>query len=45
MPGFAGIHHIVDFKIIEAWVTWDNLTGPTQLGLYSPASEEAAEDG
>lgn len=37
---FGGIHRIADGKIAETWVTWDNLTGLTQLGLYPPAPGE-----
>lgn len=33
---FAGIHRIEDGKIAETWVTWDNLTALTQLGLWPP---------
>ena len=37
---FAGIHRIADGKIAETWVTWDNLSGLTQLGLYPPPPRE-----
>ncbi len=33
---FAGIHRIEDGKIVETWVTWDNLAALTQLGLWPP---------
>jgi predicted ester cyclase len=29
----AGVHRLKDGKIVETWVTWDNLTGFAQLGL------------
>jgi steroid delta-isomerase-like uncharacterized protein len=32
----AGIHRIEDGKIVETWVTWDNVTALTQLGLWPP---------
>jgi predicted ester cyclase len=37
---FGGIHRIVDGKIAETWVTWDNLNGLAQLGHYPPVPEE-----
>lgn len=37
---FAGIHRIADGKIAETWVTWDNLAGLMQLGLYPPPPPE-----
>jgi predicted ester cyclase len=40
---FAGMHRIADDKIVETWVTWDNLTGLTQLGLFPPEPPEATE--
>ena len=32
----AGIFRIEDGKIAELWVTWDNLAGLAQLGLFPP---------
>jgi len=40
---FAGVHRIENGKIAETWVTWDNLAGLTQLGLFPPESPEALE--
>jgi steroid delta-isomerase-like uncharacterized protein len=40
---FAGIHRIEDGKIAETWVTWDNLTALTQLGLWPPNEPEELE--
>lgn len=40
---FAGMHRIADDKIVETWVTWDRLTGLTQLGLYPPPMPEEAD--
>jgi predicted ester cyclase len=31
---FAGYHKIIDGKIVETWVTWDNLSALAQLGLF-----------
>ena len=33
----AGIFRFEDGKIAEWWVTWDNLTGLSQVGLFPPA--------
>jgi predicted ester cyclase len=41
---FSGMHRIADGKIVETWVTWDNLTALTQLGLYPPAQEEGTPE-
>jgi hypothetical protein len=40
---FAGMHRIADRKIVETWVTWDNLAGLTQLGLFPPQPPDATE--
>lgn len=40
---FAGIHRIEDGKIAETWVTWDNLTALSQLGLWPPNELEELE--
>jgi len=32
----AGFHRLVDGKISETWITWDNLTSLIQLGLFPP---------
>ena len=32
----AGIFRIEDGRIAELWVTWDNLSGLAQLGLFPP---------
>ena len=39
----AGMHRLVGGKVVETWVTWDNLTGLTQLGLFPPAPQEATD--
>jgi len=41
---FGGIHRIADGKIIETWVTWDNLAGLTQLGHFPPAPEKGTSE-
>jgi predicted ester cyclase len=40
---FAGMHRIADDKIVETWVTWDNLTALSQLGHFPPQPPEATE--
>lgn len=39
----SGIHRIQDGKIAETWVTWDNLAGLVQLGLWPPEASETPE--
>ena len=34
----AGFHRLENGKIVETWVTWDNLAALTQLGLFPPPS-------
>jgi steroid delta-isomerase-like uncharacterized protein len=34
----AGFHRLVDGKIAETWITWDNLASLTQLGHFPPPS-------
>jgi len=35
----AGFHRLENGKIVETWVTWDNLAILSQLGLFPPAPE------
>ena len=37
---FAAVHHLVGGKIVETWVTWDNLAMLNQLGLFPPPAQE-----
>ena len=37
---FAGYHRFAEGKIVETWVTWDNLAMLQQLGLFPPAPVE-----
>lgn len=37
---FAGYHRIVNEKIAETWVTWDNMITLNQLGLFPPPAED-----
>lgn len=35
-----GFHRLEEGKIVETWVTWDNLIILNQLGLFPPPAEE-----
>lgn len=35
-----GFHRLENGKIVETWVTWDNLATLTQLGLFPPPAQE-----
>lgn len=37
----AGFHRLENGKIVETWVTWDNLAALTQLGLFPPSPAES----
>jgi steroid delta-isomerase-like uncharacterized protein len=37
---FGGVHRIENGKIAETWVTWDNVSMLTQLGLFPPPAPE-----
>jgi predicted ester cyclase len=39
----AGFHRFENGKIVESWVTWDNLAMLGQMGLFPPPSPEAGE--
>jgi predicted ester cyclase len=41
---FAGYHRLEEGKIVETWVTWDNLAMFHQLGLDPPAARIAEPD-
>jgi predicted ester cyclase len=34
---FAGIHRVENGKLVETWLTWDNLATLTQLGHFPPS--------
>lgn len=36
---FSGIHRIENNKIVETWVTWDNIAFLSQLGYFPPPQE------
>ena len=33
---FSGVHRLENGKVVETWVTWDNITILSQLGLFPP---------
>jgi hypothetical protein len=35
----VGIHRLENGKIVETWVTWDNMAALAQLGHLPPASQ------
>ena len=37
---FAGYHRLEDGKIVETWVTWDNLVALQQLGHFPPPGQD-----
>ncbi len=39
---FSGYHRLDNGKIVETWVTWDNMVILQQLGLFPPPSGEAS---
>jgi len=39
----AGVHRYEDGKIVETWVTWDNLVVLNQLGLFPLPDMEKSE--
>jgi predicted ester cyclase len=40
----GGIHRVAEGKIVESWLTWDNLTGLMQVGLFPPEESETSEE-
>jgi steroid delta-isomerase-like uncharacterized protein len=37
---FSGVHRLENGKVVETWVTWDNVTILGQLGLFPPKPVE-----
>ena len=37
---FAGVHRVENGKLVESWLTWDNLAALTQLGYFPPPTQE-----
>ena len=40
---FSGVHRLENGKVVETWVTWDNVTVLSQLGLFPP-TQNSSED-
>ena len=40
---FSGIHRLKSGKIVETWVTWDNIAFLSQLGHFPPAPNNPEE--
>lgn len=40
---FGGVHRIENGKIAETWITWDNMSMMTQLGLFPPPEPAPVE--
>lgn len=36
---FSGVHRIENGKIVETWITWDNISILSQFGHFPPATE------
>lgn len=41
---FSGIHKIQNGKIVESWITWDNIDILSQLGHFPPPPSAGQED-
>ena len=37
---FAGVHRVENGKLVESWLTWDNLAALTQLGHFLPPAQQ-----
>jgi steroid delta-isomerase-like uncharacterized protein len=37
---FAGVHRLENGKVVETWVTWDNITILSQLGHFPPKPQD-----
>ena len=40
-----GFHRLKDGKIVETWVTWDNVAILKQLGLFPPPAPDLSSEG
>jgi predicted ester cyclase len=41
---FAGVHRLENGKVVETWVTWDNITILSQLGHFPPKQNPADDE-
>ena len=37
---FCGVHRVENGKLVETWLTWDNLAALTQLGHFPPPMQQ-----
>ena len=41
---FSGVHRLENGKVVETWVTWDNITILSQPGHFPPAPNNTLEE-
>jgi predicted ester cyclase len=41
---FSGVHRLENGKVVETWVTWDNITILSQLGHFPPTQNGAKDE-
>jgi predicted ester cyclase len=41
---FSGVHRLENGKVVETWVTWDNITILSQLGHFPPATNNFEDE-
>ena len=41
---FSGVHRLENGKVVETWVTWDNITILSQLGHFPPAPNHSEDE-
>ena len=41
---FSGVHRLENGKVVETWVTWDNITILSQLGHFPPAPNNTGNE-
>jgi len=41
---FSGFHRLEDGKIVETWITWDNIAFLSQLGHFPPVPDDSDEE-
>ena len=41
---FSGVHRLENGKVVETWVTWDNVTVLSQLGLFPPTNNSPEDE-
>ena len=41
---FSGVHRLENGKVVETWVTWDNITILSQLGHFPPSPKNPEDE-